>query len=274
VTIVSTFQPSHQPKVLPKATKKKNIVVCGYPKSGTTWLSRLVAELLPCPLIGALGFAPAAAREGHERVSDYDCYTSHHTLEWLRSREPGNYFKLIYIVRDPRDVAISAAHHFQLDLLAAKQSSSKSVAALKWRLNRVVPYFVKRDRMINAVLHGNSSVSLWLATSWREHYLQFRQSDALIVKYEDLLDDPATKCSQILSYLGVEKSNESIARAISTQSFRTRKRLFKEQGLTAEYGFLRRGSRGYWREELSPRQKQLFADELGKELAALSYSVD
>jgi Sulfotransferase domain len=259
--------------VLPQATKK-NIVICGYPKSGTTWLSRLVGELLPCPLVGPLGFAPAAAREGHERISEYDSYTSHHTFESLRSGQIGDFFKLIYIVRDPRDVAISAAHHFQVDLLAAQRASSKVVAALKRRVNRVVPYFVKRERMINAVLRGDSSLSLWLATPWREHYLQFRQSDALMVRYEDLLDDPATKCLQILSYLGIERPNESIAQAISNQSFQTRKRFFKAQGSTAEYKFLRRGSYGYWRDELSPRQKQLFVDELGNELAALSYSLD
>jgi hypothetical protein len=260
--------------VPPDITKKKNVVICGYPKSGTTWLSRLVGELLGCPLVGALGFAPAAAREGHQRISEYDCYTSHHTFESLISGQVGGFFKLIYIVRDPRDVAISAAHHFQVALFAPGPASGKAVAALKRRVNRAVPYFVKRRRMINAVLRGDPTSSLWLATPWRQHYLQFRQSDALIVRYEDLLDDPTTECLQILSYLRVEKSNEAIAQAISNQSFLTKKRLFESQGLTAEYSFLRRGSYGYWREELSPRQKRLFVDELGDELAALSYAMD
>lgn len=257
-----------------RATTKKKIVVCGYPKSGTTWLSRLVGELLPCPLVGALGFAPAAAREGHERISEFDCYTSHHTCEALLSGQVGAFFKLIYIVRDPRDVAISAAHHFQVDLFGAKQADGKLAAALKRRANRIAPYFVKRNRMINAVLHGDPSLSLWLATPWRQHYLQFKRSDALIVKYEDLLDDPGAHCLRILSYLGVERSSESVAQAISSQSFQTKKRFFKSQGLAAEYEFLRRGGCGYWRDELSARQKQLFVDELGSELAALSYSTD
>lgn len=258
----------------PQIPRKKNIVVCGYPKSGTTWLSRLVGELLPCPLVGALGFPPAAAREGHERISEYDCYTSHHPFESLSSGQVGDFFKLVYIVRDPRDVAISAAHHFQIDLFGARTTNNRLVAAVKRRVDRAVPYFVKRNRMIDAVLHGDASLSLWLATSWKQHYLQFRRSDALVVKYEDLLDDPAKECLQILSYLGVDRPSDGIARAISNQSFLTKKRFFESQGLTAEYEFLRRGSYGYWRDELSRRQKQLFVDELGSELEALSYPVD
>jgi hypothetical protein len=253
--------------------EKKNIVVCGYPKSGTTWLSRLVAELIPCPLVGALGFAPAAAREGHERVSEYDCYTSHHAFGSLSSGEIGEFHKLICIVRDPRDVAISAAHHFQIDLFSAKARNNVA-AALQRRVNRVVPYVVRRRRMIKAVLHGDPSLSRWLATPWRQHYLQFRESNVLIVRYEDLLDNPTAQCLKILSYLNIEKSNEGIEQAIANQSFVSKKSFFALQGLTAEYKFLRRGRYGYWRDELSRRQKQLFAEELGNELAALSYSMD
>jgi hypothetical protein len=255
-------------------TSKKNIVICGYPKSGTTWLSRLVAELVDCPLVGALGFAPGAAREGHRRVSQFDCYTSHHTFDSLTSGRLGDFFRLIYIVRDPRDVAISAAHHFRVHLLAEKPGNSRAVAALKIRVNRAVPYFVKRRRLIRAVLYGDSALSYWLATPWLRHYLPFKQSDTLILKYEELLDDPTARCVEILSYLGVERSAERIEAAIHEQSFRKQKAWFKSQGLTAEYAFLRRGSCGYWRDELSRGEKQLFVDELGSELAALSYPID
>ena len=33
---------------------KNNIVIAGYPKSGNTWLTRLVAEVLKCPVVGFL----------------------------------------------------------------------------------------------------------------------------------------------------------------------------------------------------------------------------
>jgi aryl sulfotransferase len=214
------------------------------------------------------------AREGLGRASEYDTYKSHYTLASLRSGQLGHCFKIIYIVRDPRDVAISAAHHFQANLFSSGRRSNRVIAALKARVNRAVPYPLKRRQMINAVLFGDACLSPWLGIPWRDHYLQFRQSDSLMIKYEDLLKEPVTQCVEILSYLDMTRSDESIAKAISNQSFQKRKRLFESQGLAAEYVFLRRGSYAYWRDELSRRQKQLFIDELGEELTALSYPID
>jgi hypothetical protein len=250
-------------------TAKTNIVVCGYPKSGTTWLSRLVAELVQCPLQGDFGFSVGVRKEGQERDCDYDCYKSHRTLASLVAELPADRFKIIYVVRDPRDVAISAAHHFRVNLVSARWAANKVMAALNSRLR--VPYTVSRNRMVKAVLYGDPSVSHWLGLPWRDHYREFRQSDCLVVKYESLLEDPLAQCGQIISYLGISKSNQGIADAISNQSFEKKKIHFKSQGLASEYAFLRRGSHGYWRSELSRRQKQLFVEAVGEELRALSY---
>ena len=35
--------------------ENETVYVVGYPKSGCTWLTRLVAELLGCPVSGFLG---------------------------------------------------------------------------------------------------------------------------------------------------------------------------------------------------------------------------
>ena len=56
------------------AMKKKKVVVVGYPKSGCTWLVRLVAELIQCPVTGFWGEPdnPEIAIEGTERKSDFE----------------------------------------------------------------------------------------------------------------------------------------------------------------------------------------------------------
>lgn len=255
-------------------TTKTNIVVCGYPKSGTTWLSRLVAELVDCPFQGTLGFSDGRPLEGPDRQSGYDCYKTHHTFTSLVSSARDKSLKVIYIVRDPRDVAISAAHHFRVSLIPIRHGSNRVIAAVNARLDRVVPYTLKRSRMVNAVLYGDASVSLWLGIPWRDHYEGFRRSDTLVLKYEDLLERPLAKCHELLVYLGVSKPERHIAEAIANQSFDRKKASFAAQGKPVEFAFLRRGSHGYWRTELDRKQKRLFVDEIGEELRALAYPLD
>lgn len=93
-----------------------NVVVVGYPKSGTTWLSRLTAELLACPVQGFLGREKREelAVEGRSRDSLDRVFKAHHDIESLMISLPEGETKIIYIVRDPRDVVISAANYFDL----------------------------------------------------------------------------------------------------------------------------------------------------------------
>jgi len=250
---------------------KRRIIICGYPKSGTTWLGRLVAELVDCPFQGDLGFAHSGAREGQERDSAFICYKTHHTWESLVRHHLHDHVTLIYIVRDPRDVAISAAHHFQVNPLERRLGDNKMARALGARLARVVPHALKRRRLIDAVLGGDSSLSAWLAVPWREHYRGFHQSGTPILRYEDLLDDPLKKCAEILAWVGVARPEARILSAISNQSFETRKGLAEARGSVSEYRYLRRGSQGYWRAELTERQRRRFIEEVGEELRELSY---
>ena len=56
---------------------KKNIIIVGYPKSGTSWLSRLVAELIQCEFLGDWGYDKDKDMCNHE---NFLCGEGQHPL--------------------------------------------------------------------------------------------------------------------------------------------------------------------------------------------------
>lgn len=253
----------------------KIIVVCGYPKSGTTWLSRLVAELVRCPLRGNWGYPPQnpGDTEGLDRQSAYACYKSHHAQPALAASLNGIDAAVICIVRDPRDIVISAMHHFAV-LPAWLDALARPLPFVRRPLRRALPAGFGKRRMIDAVLSGDATVNEWLSLSWKEYYDSYRQSEALLVRYEDLLADPRSECRGILASLGLERSAETIDDAVRRQSFAARKAEFAKSGDAYQFGFLRSGGSEYWRDELTATEKSRFGQQLAEDLRSLSYAVE
>jgi Sulfotransferase domain len=256
----------------------KNIIVVGYPKSGCTWATRLVAELVGCPVAGFWkSDKKEIAIEGENRVSDFRCYKSHHQLAELQLSPHDPATAIIYILRDPRDIAISAANYFQFDRFP-------TLAALFRRFRRgeklyrhtLYPLFVRQDyrleRMSEALLEGAAAVHNWVRVSWREHWQPYAQAGLPIVRYEDLLAQPEEECARILRHLGWERTPNEIATAVANQSFERKKETLRQSGETGRAKFLRVGKSGQWREKLPAYLQERFAQELSAELAKWGYS--
>ena len=88
---------------------RETIWVLGYPKSGNTWLCRLLGDVLDSPIAAGLRF-PSNADEGFERPGPYVIRMRHHNL--LKAPFPGD-SRLVQIVRDPRDVLVSTKLYWQ-----------------------------------------------------------------------------------------------------------------------------------------------------------------
>ena len=256
----------------------KKIVVVGYPKSGCTWATRLVAELVGCPVAGFWqSDKKEIAIEGEHRVSDFRCYKSHHQLAelGLQPNDPDAW--LIYVLRDPRDIAISAANYFQFDRFPRLAALFRSVRrGEKLYRHTLYPLLVSQnyrlDRMTEALLHGSAEVHNWCRVSWREHWRPYEQAGVPIIRYEDLLATSEEQSRRILGHLGIERSSEAIAAAVENQSFERKKEALLRSGESGRAKFLRVGKSGQWRDKLPAHLQARFTEELDAELARWGYS--
>jgi len=76
-------------------------------------VARLTAELVNCPVKGILHNEKKneIAIESLERKSEYECYKSHRQ-KYEPTKEDVESGKIIYVIRDPRDLYISGYNYF------------------------------------------------------------------------------------------------------------------------------------------------------------------
>ena len=257
--------------------EQETVYVIGYPKSGCTWLTRLVAELLGCPVSGFVGDSndDDMAAEGRSRLSPHRVLRGHQQSQDLAPYLSAN-SKIIYVVRDPRDAIISGAHYFKFErakwlgrllghlVLSRKRYYSKIYP-------RLSPESYCIERMTQAVLFGDGAVSPWVRISWKDHVLQYRRPEILMVRYEDLLAAPDQECQRILGHVGLTRDPAFVAEAIDRQSFERKKRAFAEQGDVRREQFMRVGKSGQWKTKLTPAQLALVEEKAGDVLTMLGY---
>jgi len=238
---------------------KKNIIIVGYPKSGSTWVTRLTAEVIGCPVAGFWqGVHKELAVEGDQRSSEYQCFKSHHTYDELTEGDD-RIFKIIYVLRDPRDVVISAKHFFRHIPVSFYQRIIRKIPFIGKKLHQshLNKYFIE------GIINGNAEIHGWMRISWKEHYSSYLEKhDVIILRYEDFIDHPERELVKILEHLEIERTPQEISNAIRHQSKEERKKEFLEKGDMENYHFIRSGSSGNWREEFSGSDRKMFRREL------------
>jgi len=219
------------------------------------------------------------AIEGEDRISDYRCYKSHHQLVELGQlpNEPDTW--LLYVLRDPRDIAVSAASHFQFNRFPKISGFFRGFhRGDKLYRHTLYPLLVRQsyrlEEMTRALLQGSARVHNWVRVSWRDHWRPYHDGGVPIIRYEDLLYSPLDQCLAILRHLGLKRTGDEITRAVQNQSFARKKQTLLERGETGRAKFLRAGTSGQWREQLPPDLQQRFAKELGPELEFWNYPLN
>lgn len=223
---------------------ENDVIVVGYPKSGNTWLSRLLGDILDCPVTG-IGSAHPLAEEGLDRKSRYTVRQLHllPTVEirspnfdaWEYSIPSAQGEKLILIQRNPLDVIVSAYHYWNIETMSL---AIDAVLFGRHPLKRVGPWEAFYERWADAMF----------------------LLDVYYVQYEILLKDTQTILIDLLKELKIEHDLNRILPSIERQSFANRKSELEQSGDKYNYGStiqtknLRHGQSGDWKTEMTPEQ--------------------
>ena len=186
---------------------KETISVVSYPKSGRTWLERLLIEitqqLLPEPNPEA-----SSLIELTDKAVDIPTLLFTHAgsswESWLHDEteiarlEPSRYVsgRLVLLVRDPRDVQVSAYHHIR---------------------NRTGIRTVTPSEMVTSEMIGIGKLINFL-NRW-EAYCNELGDSGLMVRFEDLRCDPCGTLAQLCQFIGFDVTEEIIRTAVDKCSF-------------------------------------------------------
>ncbi len=176
----------------------------------------------------------------HEDLVFVKTHNANLTLHGVPLCTPAVTAGAIYIVRDPRDVALSYAAF-----------TGKSV-------DEIID-FMTQDGAANA----SDGVQVFeLLSSWSGHALSWVAAPRrLLVRYEDLLAGPERAFGRIVRFLGAADAAaepDRLSRAIAFSSFATLSGQEAKEGYraggTGGANFFRAGKAGGWRDRLTPAQ--------------------
>lgn len=268
--------------------------LASYPKSGNTWMRAFLANLIldsPEPLaltrIGEIcpsepaevWFRPfakgkvadmsakeiAALREKAQeravslnknvvpmKTHSYLGEDSGHPIVSMKAT-----YGAVYIIRDPRDVAVSAADHF-----------GRSVDGM---IAMMADPFATCAAMPGVIVHE-------LQSSWSNHvesWTKWNHPGIAAVRYEDLLADPFDQFGRVARRFGITADKARIRKAVEFSSFKQLQKLEAEQGFGERSihseRFFRAGQSGGWRDKLTAAQVERIESDHGVQMKRFGY---
>lgn len=273
----------------------RTVWLASYPKSGNTWVRAMLAALdhghvglnstiraamlasarAPFELLTGLVSSELRLAEVNrlrplvdahlDRRFDSGGRTRHRKIHDTLFTRPGGApivspaatLAAIYVVRDPRDVAVSYAHHMGSDVATVVRRMGDSTARMSGDFTRQ--------------LHQRLGTWSGHVEEWLDHDL----FEIVLVRYEDLTADPVAQLGRIARTLGREATSEELHAAVDAARFDTLKAQEAELGFressSPDRPFFRRGIAGAWHDELSPELAAQIESDHRRVMTRLGY---
>jgi hypothetical protein len=230
-----------------------DIFIAGYPKSGNTWFQNLITgiyfgvnpELAPDTLIQEL--VPDVHFKKYYRRFKTPMFFKTHDLP-----RP-EYKRVIYLVRDGRDVMVSY-NHYRIAIMNEKVD------------------FMAMVRDGEGLFPGkwHEHVQAWDANPY--------QAEKIVIKYEDLKQDPLTVLTQFCDFAQIERDQTFLRQVIDQTEFaklqakeRDGRIFFANQIWPTNKNFFRRGIVGSYKDEMPQDVLEVFLQDASPMLSQMGY---
>jgi hypothetical protein len=239
--------------------ERPRVLVNGTPKTGTTWMLRLVRSIPGHRDAGNFNgqidryhsISPGDVVHGHDR----------HTPE-LAGILRDNQIRVIVMIRDPRDQVISRVYHIRRD---ASHAWHRQLSA------------VSLDEALEACIEGRPGLPstralVEISQSWMEG-----SSDCLCIRYEDLLRDTLGEFRRVLETLPVGLPDGLVNAIVKRNHFArlaAGHRFWMQTTRQANgnsHSHFRKGIAGDWHNHFKPHHIERFNALVGDKLVELGY---
>lgn len=272
------------------------LFLASFPKSGNTWIRIFLGNYLadgahPLPLNDLRYFAHIAdtslfegwigcspwelsparvallRRELHgalhrdvERIMFYKVHDNFFLPDGVTRMFPEGCARVVYVLRNPLDVAISVKHHFDLASIDA-----------------AIDYVAGRRVSFAHLGHNRTHMRQFIG-SWSQHvrgWCEASGMEMLILRYEDLLNNSRQSFEDLLRFLHWPMDATRFERALNASWFSRLQAAERAQGFAEHYAgqslFFRSGRAGDWRSHLLPSHLDRMLSEHGEVMKKHGY---
>jgi hypothetical protein len=246
------------------AVRPDDTFIVSYPRSGNTWTRFLIANLLHPQ-------EPVTFANIERLIPDAEAQSSHYMrgLPSPRMIKSHSYFdprypRVIYIVRDPRDVALSY-YDFSRKYRQIEDS---------YPLERYIEDFTTGHLLSAGWGTWGENVASWV-------YARGARPGFLLLRYEDMKARPDRELARIAEFLGIPASPERLRTALERSSADRMREMEKTQGKDwvttkdkrSDIPFVRTASVGGWKTNLQTEAVAKIEARWGNIMAQLGYEL-